>query len=358
MLTQNTASQSLTFEIPSLPTVSIIVLNYNGRKYLDNCFDSLEKISYPKNKTEFIMVDNASSDGSVSYVTKKYPWIRILSLDKNYGFTRGNNEGVKVASGEYVVFLNNDVMVDPNWLTELVKTVLPKPEMIVTSKSLFFDKREVIDHIGSKATIIGRSFCLNFGRKDDNVEKSPKFVVQPYGASMLVKKKIFEKIGKFDEDYVTSLEDTDFGLRAWLLGYEIMYVPSSVFYHVGGGTGGWGNRISEIMVFHGTKNSYLNILKNYDFKHTVQGVIISLLYNVLAILQSIKDRRKSGIIPVFQAHFWVIKNLRPIFKKRLEIEKKRKKPYSTLFNSCFFASFPEMIEEYFNIQDFYRIHYA
>jgi GT2 family glycosyltransferase len=340
------------------PTVSVIVLNYNGKKYLDNCFNSLAKISYPKNRLEFILVDNASSDGSVAYVSQKYPWVNILNLNKNYGFTGGNNAGVNLTKGEYVVFLNNDVMVDENWLSELIKIALENPNTILTSKSLFIDKPKIIDHVGSKATIIGRSFCINFGRKDDNVEKSPKFVVQPYGASMLVKKDIFEKIGKFDEDYVTSLEDTDFGLRAWLLGYEIMYVPGSVFYHVGGGTGGWGNRISEIMVFHVTKNSYLNILKNYDFKHAFQGVIISLLYNVLAILQSVKDRRKSGIIPVFQAHIWVIKNLRSIFKKRLEIEKKRKKPYSTLFNTCFFASFPEMIEEYFNIQEFYRIHYA
>jgi GT2 family glycosyltransferase len=340
------------------PTVSVIVLNYNGKKYLDNCFSSLDRMSYPKSRLEVILVDNASSDGSVAYVSQKYPWVNVLSLNKNYGFTGGNNAGVNMSKGEYVVFLNNDVMVDDNWLSELTKIVLENPDTILTSKSLFIDKPKIIDHVGSKATIIGRSFCINFGRKDDNLEKGPKFVVQPYGASMLVKKDIFEKIGKFDEDYVTSLEDTDFGLRAWLLGYEIMYVPSSVFYHVGGGTGGWGNRISEIMVFHVTKNSYLNILKNYDFKHTVQGVIISLLYNILIILQSVKDRRKSGIIPVFQAHIWVIKNLRSIVKKRLEIEKKRKKPYRILFNSCFFASFPEMIEEYFHIQEFYRIHYA
>ena len=340
------------------PTVSIIVLNYNGKKYLDNCFNSLARISYPKSRLEVILVDNASSDGSVAYVGQKYPWVNVVNLNKNYGFTGGNYAGVNLAKGEYVVFLNNDVMVNENWLSELIKIVLENPDAILTSKSLFFDKPEIIDHVGSKATIIGRSFCLNFGRKDDNLEKSPKFVVQPYGASMLVKKDIFEKMGKFDEDYVTSLEDTDFGLRAWLFGYEVMYVPGSVFYHVGGGTGGWGNRISDIMVFHVTKNSYLNILKNYDFNHTVLGVTISFLYNVMTILYSLKDRRNSGIIPVFQAHIWIIKNLRSIVKKRLEIEKKRKKPYSILFNSLFFASFPEMIEEYFHIQEFYRIHYA
>ncbi|MGZ3871071.1 MAG: glycosyltransferase family 2 protein [Bacteriovorax sp.] len=341
-----------------LPTVSIIVLNYNGKKYLDNCFISLARISYPKSRLEVILVDNASSDGSIAYVSQKYPWVNIANLNKNYGFTGGNNAGVNLAKGEYVVFLNNDVMVDENWLIELIKVVLTNPNVILTSKSLFIDKPEIIDHVGSKATIIGRSFCVNFGRKDDKLEKSPKFVVQPYGASMLVKRDVFEKIGKFDEDYVTSLEDTDFGFRAWLFGYEIMYVPGSVFYHVGGGTGGWGNKISDIMVFHVTKNSYLNILKNYDFNHTFQGLIISLLYYVVTVLSSVKDGRRSGIKPVFQAHIWVIKNLKSIIRKRFEIEKKRKQPYSILLNSCFFASFPEMIQEYFNIQEFYRIYYA
>jgi GT2 family glycosyltransferase len=358
MFPQNTSSQDFISENSDFPTVSIIVLNYNGRKYLDNCFDSLSKISYPKNKTEFIMVDNASSDSSVSYVTRKYPWIIILSLDKNYGFTRGNNEGVKVASGEYVVFLNNDVTVDENWLTELVKTVLPKPERIVTSKSLFFDKRDVVDHIGSKVTIIGRSLCVNFGRKDRGTEKNPKFVVQPYGASMLVKKNVFEKIGMFDEDYFTSLEDTDFGLKAWLYGYEVMYVPTSIFYHVGGGTGGWGNKISDIMTFHVTKNSYQNILKYFDSVHLIEGIAISLLYYAAAALSSIRNQQKSGLIAVINAHIWIIRNLKSIMKKRFEINTLRKKPYHIIFSSCFFASFSEMIFEYFKIQEFYRIYYA
>jgi O-antigen biosynthesis protein len=142
----------------SLPTVSIIVLNYNGKKYLDNCFDSLARISYPKSRFEVILVDNASSDGSVAYVRKKYPWVNVTNLNKNYGFTGGNNAGVNIAKGEYVVFLNNDVMVDKNWLTELIKVVLTNSNAILTSKSFFIDKPEIIDHVGSKATIIGRSF--------------------------------------------------------------------------------------------------------------------------------------------------------------------------------------------------------
>jgi GT2 family glycosyltransferase len=342
----------------SWPTISVIVLNYNGQRYLDNCFDSLSKLSYPKSNLEIILVDNASTDESVAYVKKKYPWVILAKLEKNYGFTGGNNAGAKLAKGEYVVFLNNDVIVTENWLGELVKTLLKNPNAVLTSKSLFLDKPEIIDHIGSKATIIGRSFCLNFGGKDSQAQKTPQFVIQPYGASMLVKKELFRKIGMFDEDYVTSLEDTDFGLRAWLYGYEVIYVPTSVFFHVGGGTGGWGNKISALMTFHVTKNSYQNILKYYDYIHVSAGIAFSILYYAVMILNSIKDGQKNSARYIVKAHIWVLRNLKSIIQKRLEIQTKSVKSKNILFKSHFFASLPEMIEEYYHIQQLYRIHNA
>ena len=304
------------------------------------------------------MVDNASFDSSITYVAKMFPWVRILKLDKNYGFTGGNNAGVKIAKGEYVVFLNNDVLVDKNWLAELVKIVLLKPETIVTSKSLFINKREFVDHVGSKATIIGRSFCVNFGGQDNPTEKNPKAVIQPYGASMLIKKDVFKKLGQFDEDYVTSLEDTDLGFRAWLCGYEVEYVPTSVFYHVGGGTGGWGNQMSDLMILHVTKNSYLNIFKNFDFSHLIQGTAISVFYYAFNILSSLRQGQKKGLKCIIQAHVWIIKNAGLILKKRRQIQQIKTKPYGILFQPNFFASFPEMIAEYYNIQAFYRANNA
>ncbi|MCW3995871.1 MAG: glycosyltransferase family 2 protein [Candidatus Bathyarchaeota archaeon] len=337
----------------SLPSVSVIILNYNGKKYLDGCLTSLDKIDYPKNMLEIILVDNFSSDGSVDYVRKNYSWVKLLPLDQNYGFTGGNNNGVKIATGEYIVFLNNDVLVDKNWLTELIKVALSFPNAVVTSKSLFIDKPEIIDHGGSKATFIGRGFCINFGRKDDKYYTKPKFIIQPYGASMLIKKDVFESIGKFDEAYFTSLEDTDFGLRTWLYGYQVIYAPASVFYHVGGGTGGWGSRVSTSMVFHAAKNSYMNILKNYDLKHVIQGIILSLIYYIFIFISSIKRRRRNEVKAIFQAHIWILKNLRSILHKRSEIRTNKTKPYSILFTSSFFASLQEMINEYSQIQRFH-----
>jgi len=336
----------------SFPTVSIIVLNYNGKKYLDGCFTSIARISYPKDKYEVIMVDNGSSDGSIEYVRKKYPRVKIIALNKNCGFTGGNNLGVRLAKGDYVVFLNNDVVVDENWLIALVKVAMSYPDAIMTSKALFLDKSGIINHDGSKATLIGRGFCVNFGRKDRNSgDISDKFVVQPYGASMLVKKDIFEEIGAFDESYFASLEDLDLGLRAWLFGHKVIYVPTSIFHHVGSGTGGWGSRLSDTTLYHSTKNSYMNILKCFDFSHILQGLALSLVYYIVMAIWFVRKTKKVRAAKlILLAHIWVVRNISSILRKRAEIQKKRKIPYSFLFQSSFFASLPEMIREHIYLQ--------
>ncbi len=106
--------------IASTPLVSVIVVNYNGKRYLKDNFTSLEALDYPKDKFEVIFVDNGSQDGSLAYVETFFPWVKILRLDENYGFCKPNNEAAKMAKGTYVVFLNNDTMVDSKWLQQLV----------------------------------------------------------------------------------------------------------------------------------------------------------------------------------------------------------------------------------------------
>ena len=347
----------MTIEQP-LPTVSIIVLNYNGKEYLEGCLASIDKVFYPKDKLEVIFVDNGSSDGSTDCVKSTYPWVKVIALKKNCGFTGGNNIGVKYAQGSFIVFLNNDVVVDKNWLMELVKVAVDNPTSLVTSKSLFFNIPEVVDHAGTKATFIGRSFSINFGRKNDSLEVAPKYVIQPYGASMLIKKTIFEDLGEFDDSYFASLEDTDLGFKAWMYGYKVIYVPTSIFYHFGGGTGGWGSRITNIMVFHITKNSYMNIIKYYNFQHIIQGVMFSLLYYSLASLLSIKEHRVDSIKPLLQAHIWVIKNVGQIMQKRRDIVQNSRVNNRVLFTPRFFASFSEMLQENAVIQNFYKKYYA
>jgi GT2 family glycosyltransferase len=336
------------------PSVSIIILNYNGKKYLDACFASIAQLSYPNDRYEVIMVDNASGDGSVAYVKENYPWIRVISLKKNYGFTVGNNVGVKLSCSEYVVLLNNDVTVSKDWLYELVRIAKLYPNSIVTSKALFMNDPTIINHDGSKATLVGRGFCTNCGLKEGlalSSSKQPRFVVQPYGASMLVKKTVFEELGGFDEDYWTSIEDLDIGLRAWLYGYKVVYAPSSIFYHVAGGTAGKGGNLTDVMVFHTAKNSYMNILKSFDLPHIFLGVFFSLVYYFETSVWFIaKKRRLHAALLIVKAHFWVLENFGSIIVKRSVIQKNRKLRYSSLFKPEFFAYPSEMVKTHLSLR--------
>ena len=121
----------------NLPKVSIIIPNYNGKRFLRDCISSIQGIKYPRKRYEIILVDNGSSDSSIDYVQANFPSVKILALRQNYRFTGGNNRGVKIATGELLVFLSNDTIVDRNWLHNLVKVMTYKEIGICGSKILF-----------------------------------------------------------------------------------------------------------------------------------------------------------------------------------------------------------------------------
>src|SRR5690606_2178324 len=114
-------SVSELMHLNGLPKVSIMILNYNGRNFLNRCLSSIEKLNYPADQFEVILVDNLSTDDSVEFMKLKYPGIKIVQLEKNYGFGGGNNRGLKYAKGEYLIFLNNDTQVTEKWLLALVE---------------------------------------------------------------------------------------------------------------------------------------------------------------------------------------------------------------------------------------------
>ncbi len=124
-------------------------------------------MDYPQDKLELILVDNNSSDRSVDYIQESFPRVKILQMDKNYGFCKPNNEGAEAAAGEYLVFLNNDTEVTPGWLRALVQPALEDADVIsVASKMLYYDRRDTINTAGGKITIIGGGFYRGYGDKD------------------------------------------------------------------------------------------------------------------------------------------------------------------------------------------------
>lgn len=332
------------------PFVSIVIVNYNGEKYLKKCIPAIEKINYPKSRREVILVDNGSGDGSVTYVRKNFPNVKILELGRNYGFDEGNNKGASAARGEYIVFLNNDVIVSAEWLLELTKIAVKRPKSILTSKLYSLNDPEVIYYDGSKLTFLGRSVTgarpLNAGRKISIMPESPRQVIYPIGASIMIRKDLFMKQLMFDNDYFISLEDLDIGLRAWLYGYEVIYVPTSIAYHEGSGTVGKGREISDLVIYHSAKNSYMNIIKYFDVYHLLVGVILSIAFYAIEIIFLTKAKRISAVKLILLSHLWVFRNIKAIIEKRLIINENIKRRRKFLFDSRFFASVSESLLEW------------
>jgi len=179
--------------------ISIIVLNWNGKVYLKECLESLAAQTY-KN-FEVIFVDNGSIDGSIEYVKNNFPEVKILTLIKNTGFCKGNNEGIKISNGEYVALLNNDTKTDPYWLEELHKAILKYPSVgFYASKIIFYSDREKIDAVGDGYSFCGAGFKRGHFEHKDKYNKEEKVFGSCAGAA-IYKKSMLNDIGLLDEDF-------------------------------------------------------------------------------------------------------------------------------------------------------------
>jgi GT2 family glycosyltransferase len=209
--------------------VAIIIVNWNGKNMLRKCLESVKKNTFYRSY-KVIVVDNASTDGSVKLVKKKFKWVDLIQNKKNYGFSKGNNIGIKYArkyNPKYFLLLNNDTKVMKGWLDELIKAAESyKKAGIFGCRQLTFQRKPTI----SAGWILPFGVKYYFG----NQIKKVNWVS---GACLLIKKEVIEKIGLFDEKYSPCYyEETDFEQRALKAGFEIVYVPNSIILHKGSAT--------------------------------------------------------------------------------------------------------------------------
>lgn len=240
------------------PLVSVIVVNYNGLRFLQKCLDSLLAQSY-KNM-EVVLVDNCSADGSTSFVKANYPSVRLIENDANLGFALANNIGIQSSHGELIATLNNDTEVTPRWLGSLVQAATNDDGVgMCASKMLFMKSPGIIDSTG---ICISRSgACWDRGMfESDSGQYASGEVFGPCAGAALYKKKMLDEIGLFDEDFFAYMEDVDLAFRGRLAGWKCLYVPEAVVYHFHGGTAGYG---SEFTIYYGNRNIVWNVVKNY-----------------------------------------------------------------------------------------------
>ena len=302
------------------PLVSIIIVNYNGVHHLQDCLKSIQEIDYPN--YEVVLVDNASWDDSIQFVRKNFQWVRIISLEKNHGFAEGSNIGASNASGEYIVFLNNDTKVDKKWLSELVKEISRDDSIATCGSKMLFYSGNIVNHAGASLTLLGNTFDIGFGQKDSEVFDKRGLVGSTCGGSMIIKKNIFELLGGFDPDYFACSEDVDLCLRAWIYGFKNMYVPASIVYHKYGGT--LGKRQSEWRIYVCQKNRLVNILKNFETPNIIKGLFISIPYDLVRIVIFLSCMEIKTALSIIKAYIDVFVIINRILQKRKIVQKNRK----------------------------------
>ena len=214
----------------SLPSVSIVMVNLNGRHHFDRLFETLAGIDYPSDLLQLIMVDNASVDGSVQWLDKNAENVRIVACRQNHGFAGGVNAGVEASTGEVIVLLNTDMRVETSWLKELVAPIASGEAECTSSMALSWDGKEV-NFGGSAMNFHGIGWQVGMGDADIDRYRRPCETLFACGGSMAIRRDVYEDAGRLDEDFFAYYEDVDLGFRLWVLGYRILYVPTSIAYH-------------------------------------------------------------------------------------------------------------------------------
>lgn len=327
------------------PFVSIIIVNYNGSHHLYECLASIQEIDYQN--YDVILIDNASCDNSIDFVTQNFPWVRVVPLYKNYGFAGGSNIGAGHASGELIVFLNNDTKVKKQWLSELVKEIIKDNSIATCGSKMFFYGGNIINHAGAAVTFLGNAYDIGFGQEDSETFDNTKFVGSTCGASMIIRKNVFNWLEGFDSDYFACSEDVDLCLRAWIYGFKNMYVPASIVYHKYGST--LGKRQSASRVYVCQKNRLINILKNFEFLNVLKGFCISIPYDSVRILIFLYRKEIKIAFSLIKAYVDVFIVMNRILQKRKIIQKNRKVPDSTLIKMGIITPLTEGIREFFRL---------
>jgi GT2 family glycosyltransferase len=298
------------------PLVSIVIVTWNGRQYLDACLDAVA--AQQDMAIETILVDNASTDGTTDYVRERYPWVRVIGLRENRGFAGGNNAGVREARGQYVALLNNDTVAEPGWLQTLLGGLDESAGFaLVTSRIVYMHDPRVIDSAGDGLLAWGGAFKRHHGAGVEQARESVE-VFGVCGAACLMPRRVFDEVGGFDEDFFASHEDVDLSYRARLLGYRCRYVADAVVRHHGSATIG---RVSGFAVFQGQRNLEWLYIKNTPLPLLLRTLPGHAIYVAAACLHF---ARIGALGPFLRAKLAALAGLPGALRKRRQVQRTRR----------------------------------
>ncbi len=299
--------------------VSIIIPNWNGKRFLPNCLKSLNEQSYPLK--DIIVVDNGSTDGSVEFIEANYPQVKLIKFEINQGFSIAVNKGINSSSSEFVALLNNDTIVHRDWLLHMVRAIKQHRDVgSVGCKMLSYEDNALLDGAGDGYRRGGLPGRIGHREKDSGQFDQERFILGACGGAALYRRSMLDDIGLLDEEYFAYLEDVDLALRAQSRGYKCLYVPAAIVYHLGCGTTGSG--YSPMVVKLSAQNNWNTIIKNIPgttlLKFLPQILYWQLYYFAVVIV------RGGQLLPWLKGTASAIFLLPSMLKKRQQIMKQRK----------------------------------
>lgn len=302
--------------MPQLPFVSIILVTWNSKKYLQTCLDALSTQTF--SDYEVIIIDNGSEDGTLDNLQENNPalHLHIEKLDTNYGFAIANNIGARRARGRWLALLNADAFPKPDWLENLLKAAEQNPEYSAfSSRQIQFNKQHLLDGAGDAYHISGLAWRNSYNLLADEYGLEQKEIFSPCAAAALYSREEFLKMGGFDEDYFSYFEDVDLGFRMRLNGTKCLYVPEAIVHHVGSASTG---KRSDFSVYYGYRNMIWTFVKNMPFPY----IWIFLPLHIVAILFfTIYLTWRGQGSAIWRAIFDAFVGLPKMLKKRKDIQK-------------------------------------
>ena len=243
-----------------MPLVTVIVVTLNNLNLLRNCLRSLFAQDY--GAIEIVVVDNGSEEDVGSMLAEEFPEVRMVRLDKNYGFAGGNNRGIETAQGKYIALINNDAVAAPQWISSLVATAESDPEIgAVASIVIDGNRPEVLDSCGVGIALDGMSRQAMRGMPVPNLAE-PEEVLLFSGCACLLRMEALNEVGLFDEDFFAYCEDTDLGLRLRRAGWKIVVAPGAYAHHYYSMTGG---KFSLQKIYWVERNHLWVAIKNFPW---------------------------------------------------------------------------------------------
>jgi GT2 family glycosyltransferase len=295
------------------PLVSIVIVNFNGIRFLKDCIQSLITQTY-KN-LEIIIVDNSSSDNSVEYLRSSYPGIVIIENYANLGFAGGVNTGIRNSQGSFIVTLNNDTLADCHFIERLFVEIIGDDHIgMCAAKMLFPDGR--INSTGICVSRSGAAWDRGMFEVDNGQYDSREEIFGPCAGAAIYRRNMLNEIGLFDEDFFLYMEDVDLAFRARLSGWKCIFVPEAVVYHHHGGTAGYR---SDLTVYYGNRNILWWPIKNYSL-FTLLISFPWIIGRTIAIIPYYAFRGKIKVI--IKSKFDGLVGIPRILKKRKNIRRK------------------------------------